>query len=442
MVNIYTLGFALATALLCQASAVHIQNPPVSSHRRSDSTQGNCTSSTCGANIPIAGSQPPASEKGNWLGWGADVYNNRWAASDAVVDSSNIGNLALECSANYTTGLSAAPLVEDGIAYYPTWGGLLVALEYATCTTIWSINITAIITDFKPVTQGVVSLQARSTPVVDGDILYIGTLAQALLLAISKQSGAVLDTLQVDSHPYAILTQSPTFYNGLLYIGTSSDEEAAAAEVPQYQCCSHAGSMNAVAFQENRLSLVWTTPMIPSGSGFSGASIWGSQPAIDPVRKQVFVATGNTYNLPADFQACQNQTVNITVIQQGLTHDPCLPRDVWQESVLALDLATGRVNWVRQLSKLDAWNFGCQPGVVPGGGNPYNCPSQPGPDEDFGMAPTFVPGSQYTPDGLDIIVVGQKNGNLYALTAQAGMVLWTLVTMPGGDEGGFIVCIS
>jgi outer membrane protein assembly factor BamB len=54
------------------------------------------------------------------------------------------------------------------------------------------------------------------------------------------------------------------------------------------------------------------------------------------------------------------------------------------------------------------------------------------------MAPTFVLGSEFTPDGLDIIVVGQKNGNLYALTAQAGTVLWTTVTGPDGVEGGLI----
>jgi hypothetical protein len=36
----------------------------------------------------------------------------------------------------------------------------------------------------------------------------------------------------------------------------------------------------------------------------------------------------------------------------------------------------------------------------------------PGPDADFGMAPSFVPGSRSTPYGKDTLVVGQKNGNL------------------------------
>lgn len=52
------------------------------------------------------------------------------------------------------------------------------------------------------------------------------------------------------------------------------------------------------------------------------------------------------------------------------------------------------------------------------------------------MMPTFVPGSSSTPQGADTLVVGQKNGNLYALSAQAGTVFWTTATSPDGNIGG------
>ncbi|KUJ17646.1 Quino protein alcohol dehydrogenase-like protein, partial [Mollisia scopiformis] len=178
--------------------------------------------------------------------------------------------------------------------------------------------------------------------------------------------------------------------------------------------------------------------MMPAHANFSGASIWGSQPAIDPIRRQVFLATGNTYSLPEEFQACQNQTANITVIKEGLAPEPCLPRDVLQESILALDLDTGRVNWQRQLGPLDAWNAACTVGLLGPGlpGEQASCPSTPGIDADFGMAPTFVLGSEHTPSELDIIVIGQKNGNLYALNAATGHILWLTSTGPDGLEGG------
>lgn len=75
--------------------------------------------------------------------------------------------------------------------------------------------------------------------------------------------------------------------------------------------------------------------------------------------------------------------------------DPCLPSNIWQESVLALDITTGIPNWIRQLSPIDVWNAACG---VPGyfERNETLCPGAFGPDADFGMAPAFVPGSALT----------------------------------------------
>ena len=402
---------------------------------------GNSQKSIWSNQIPA--SQPPPSETGNWLGWGGDVYNNHWASSDAVIDSSNVGSLSLVCQKKYSPGVSAAPLVIDGIAYFPTWSGLLVALDYKSCHTIWSTNITHLIVKHKPLTleqKSLVATVSRTTPVIDKaeDVLYIGTIAQALLMAIDRKTGKLVDALQLDTHPFAVLTQSPTFYQGCLFIGVSSVEEGAPDVVPNYTCCYFTGSMHAAALEHGRLRLLWSQSMIPAGSDFSGAAIWGSQPAIDPIRKQVFVSTGNLYSLPLDFQACQNQTANITVIKEGLTSDPCLPREVLQETVLALDLDTGRINWIRQLGVLDAWNAACVSGLLgpPIPGSSGACPPTPGLDADFGMAPTFVLGSEHTPYELDLVVVGQKNGNLYALSAASGMLLWTISTGPDGLEGG------
>jgi outer membrane protein assembly factor BamB len=417
----------------------HFHVSPLDTYTPADSIRGQ-----------IPASQPPPSRSGAWLGWGADVYNNHWASTDATVSTANVGQLALHCAKHYDpTGVSAAPLVADGIAYYPTWTGELIALDYARCTEAWRLNISRAITQFQPLdpVQSAIGRQllaARTTPALDGDVLYVGTLIHALLLAVDRRTGRLIDALQVHKHPFAVLTQSPTFYGGRVYVGASSLEESAAVLVAGYQCCSFVASMNAVELRHGRLRLVWTTPMIPVGLNFSGAAVWGSQPAIDPVRGQVFIATGNLYQVPELIERCQNQTRDLEVIKAGLTADPCLPRYVFQESVLALDLETGRVNWVQQLGPLDAWNLACDPGLLDGlpglpvPGAEDQCPVPTGMDSDFGMAPTFVLGSKNTPDGLDIVVIGQKNGNLYALTAQAGTVLWVVSTGPSGAEGGLI----
>lgn len=70
--------------------------------------------------------------------------------------------------------------------------------------------------------------------------------------------------------------------------------------------------------------------------------------------------------------------------------------------------------------------------------NETQCPGVFGEDADFGMAPTFIAGGPNTPSGKDTVVVGQKNGRLYALSAQAGQVFWSTQTSPDGSTGGLI----
>ena len=270
---------------------------------------------------------------------------------------------------------------------------------------------------------------------MDGNILFIGTQANALLLAVDKNDGRLIDKVQISKHPIAIITQSPTFWQGTLFVGSSSDEEYATAVVPDYVCCSFIANMNAFTLQNDSFKLLWSQDMIPRGSNFSGAAIWGSQPSIDPVRNQVFIATGNVYSTPPEYTACLNKTANSSNTSQDNTTDSCVPQGVYQESVLAFDAATGHINWSRELSPLDAWTVACT--AVPKI-NPSDCPPSPGPDADFGMAPSFVSASEYTPFGKDTLVVGQKNGNLYAMSAQSGELSWATATSPDGDEGGLI----
>jgi outer membrane protein assembly factor BamB len=389
----------------------------------------------------IPDTQPPPSKHGNWLGFGGGLYNNHWASSDAIVDINNVATLQPFCQKAYDPGVSAAPLVEDGMAYYPTWNGLLVALDFENCKTKWELNVTELILREKGDSDAIVAtgaaLAARTTPVSDGDVLYFGTLARAILVAVDKNTGRIIDTLSIGRHPLSILTQSPTFYNGRLFIGVSTTESGAPALDPSYKL-SHHGSMHAVGLRHGRLALLWTTHMIPPGANFSGASIWGSQPSIDPIRQQVFIGTGQLLSLPPEVVECQDANKDLAANLDHLVNEPCLPRNVYQTSVLALDIATGKINWFKTLGPLDAWNAACVPNLL--GGNSTepgpNCPKTIGNDTDFGMAPAFVLGSESTPDGKDVVVAGQKNGFLYAFSAQTGTIEWAKAVAPGGLEGG------
>jgi len=273
-----------------------------------------------------------------WSGWGGNIYNNRLAINSPI-KASNAASLKKVCNIPFHLGFSAAPTVSGDMIYFPTWGGRFLAVEYKTCQVHWDISVVDIITQFAPVTdeqRAVLQVTARTSPQVDGDVVYIATQVHALLVAVNRANGAVLGTIQINPHPFAILTQSPTVYNGRIFIGASSFEEVAADVVPGYTCCSFVGNMAALTFDHtsHKFHVNWNVSMLPiPPAGWSGAAIWGSQPAIDTARSQVFIGTGNVYSLPEVFQQCQDQTANVTAIAQGLVPSTCIPSNVLQEAV-------------------------------------------------------------------------------------------------------------
>lgn len=379
-----------------------------------------------------------------WTGWGGNIRNNRWASTNTQISSRTIGSLAPHCKIYYDKGVSATPVLKDNMVYYPTWNGLFVALDFVACRVRWQINVTDIVLAYKPMSklqQGNVRPVSRTSPQIDGHVVYFGTLTHALIVAVDRFSGGVLGMVQINSHPFAVVTMSPTFFDGKLFVGAASVEENLTLD-PAYKCCTFVGNVVALQFHLSKrtFTVAWNVTMIPDASaamGWSGVGMWGSQPSIDKVRRQVFFASGNTYSLPDVIIDCQEATQNLSAVQRGLVPDPCLPRDILQNSVIAVDLDLGILNWVHQLEGLDAFTAACgYPGFAPQ--NPALCPEIPGPDYDFGMAPTFVPGGSRssTPYGKDIVVVGQKSGILYGISAQTGRLFWSTATSPGGLAGG------
>jgi outer membrane protein assembly factor BamB len=327
-----------------------------------------------------------------WKGWGGDIQNNRWVSQGSDISSSNIGSLANLGSASYAGelsvckktfayGVSATPTLLDGIAYFPSWDGNFYALDYHTCSIRWSLNVTTLINDFKPIAPSqllAAHADSRTSPQINGNVVHFGTQLNALAVAVDIDTGRVLDTIQINPHPFAIITSSPAAYDNMLVIGSSSNEELAPGIVPGYVCCTFKGNVVALTFENNKYQVAWNVSMISANrTGWAGAAIWGSQPSIDTARNQVFIGTGNTYAAPDGYESCESNQTNITTTGEG--SDPCLPADVWQECVVALDVNTGKVNWVHHLTPLDAWIVAC--GWPPS--HPRNtalCPNTPGPD--------------------------------------------------------------
>jgi polyvinyl alcohol dehydrogenase (cytochrome) len=130
----------------------------------------------------------------------------------------------------------------------------------------------------------------------------------------------------------------------------------------------------------------------------AGASVWDS-PTLDVARGVLYIGTGNAYTEPA-----------------ATTTD----------SVMAIEMKTGRILWSNQITPSDTFVIGCRP-------DNENCPKQIGPDYDFGNSPIL----RTLDDGRRIIVIGQKSGVAYGLDPDhEGKVLWQFRAGKGSALGG------
>lgn len=353
----------------------------------------------------------------DWNSAGGNLQNTRFQASEKSLSVGNVDQL--EVKWQFTTGgdVSATPAVVGDTVYFPDRAGNLFAVDKWTGEERWRTSIAA--------ASGVPGDYARATPAIGGNKVIIGTQGAGggggKVLAFDRETGDPLWVTTLDTHPAAVITQSATVYGNRVFVGTSSLEESFALD-PSYDCCTFRGKMAALDLSTG--AIVWQVTMAPEG--FPGNAVWGSSPAIDSKRGQLYVATGNNYDAPPETLDCIAAAGDDPEAQQA-----CLPPDNHFDSVMALGLKTGAIRWVTRALGFDAWTVDCIPFL----GDGTNCPEPAGPDFDFGQAPAL---STVTVGGKkrEVVGVGQKSGQYWSLDPDTGAVHWVTQAGPGGTAGG------
>src|ERR1019366_720116 len=226
------------------------------------------------------------------------------------------------------------------------------------------------------------------------------------------QTGAELWVQKVDDHFVARITAAPKVYKHRVYVPVSSSEEFSSSNL-DYSCCTGRGSV--VALDANTGAQAWKTyvvdtpkPVRKNSKGVqqyapSGGSIWNS-PTIDVKRGAVYVGTGDGQTDPAPDTT---------------------------DSIMALDLKTGKILWFYQAQAGDAFMGGCN-----GPDRTDNCPKVNGPDQDIGNSPIL----RKLAGGKSVVVFGMKNGTVTALDPdRKGAVVWSVhvVEILKGQENSF-----
>jgi polyvinyl alcohol dehydrogenase (cytochrome) len=321
-------------------------------------------------------------------GWGIDPGNTRaLSAEQAGLAAVDLGRLKLSWIFDFPDSLDvrAQPLVVGNALFLGSQSGAVYAMNARSGCVHWTYQAAG------DIRSGIVY---RARP--HAMLIFSDTFAYTY--ALDAATGTLLWKSKVDEHPAARTTGTPAVWNDLVFVPVSSLGEEESAASSDYPCCTFRGSI--VALDRLTGRTLWRRYTIPDAAveqyrnssgqphlGPSGAGVWSSL-TVDEKRESLYFATGDNYSDPADDNS---------------------------DAVFAVSLRTGEVKWKRQMLAGDAFNDGCFLGR-----RGPSCPRKPGPDADFTAPPVLVHGI----DGRDIVLAGQKSGDVFGLDPVSGRIVW------------------
>ena len=337
-----------------------------------------------------------------WMGYGGNLEGTGFQTSErAGLSAGEVPNLELAWAFAFPDApqVRTKPTVVGESVLVGGPFGEVLALDAATGCVRWSYEAEAAVRGNVLAGEG-----------ADGGAVAYFVDFRTNAYALDLRDGSLLWKTRVGWHAASNATGSPALHDGKLIVPVSSWEVVTAGD-PRYECCTASGAVAAVDVQTG--DVLWYHRVIPgyperAGRNDIGTQLWApsgapvwSSPTVDRRRRLVYAGTGENYTRPTSETS---------------------------DAILALDLDTGELAWSFQATAEDAFSMACM-----GRANRSNCPTPPGPDADFGMAPLIVE----RPDGKEILVVGQKSGVVWALDPDAeGAVLWSTRVGKGSALGG------
>jgi len=194
--------------------------------------------------------------------------------------------------------------------------------------------------------------------------------------ALSQADGAIVWSTALAGGGTATGSGAPAIANGMVITGVAGGVEPVGWR----------GSI--VAFDLASGEELWrayTDNDLPTEGG--SVSVWSS-PAVDLGRGVAYIGTGNTNRIRNDGEP--------------------VPDSPFANALLAIDIDTGEVIWVTRMLEEDA-----------------------GRDFDIGAPPTL-----FTADGRDLVAVGGKSGDFFALDRDSGEEVWRINLTAGSRAGG------
>lgn len=248
--------------------------------------------------------------------------------------------------------VNGAPAVVGGRLFALSGDGL-VALDADSGDELWTRD----------------DVSGSSSPTYARGTLYVNG-SDSELWALDAKTGDDRWKVATDDQEFAVGFSSPVVAGKVVVVGLASIEEVAAEANATFRG-------GAVAFDRRTGTERWRyrTAEPP----YNGVGVW-STPSFDAAANTVYLTTGNNYTEAA-----------------GPTSD----------SIVALDVATGEVRWMRQVTT----------------GDVFTIPNPISEDSDLGTNPILF---DATIDGVErkLLGAGQKSGMFWVLDRATGEIVW------------------
>jgi polyvinyl alcohol dehydrogenase (cytochrome) len=294
-----------------------------------------------------------------WTMLGYDLASTYHNPAETKLTTRTVRDLKVAWEMETSGPVNGAPAVKDGVVYILS-AGAAYAVNADDGTVLWENA----------------DVGGTASPAISDGTLFINT-APGIVCALDAATGTEKWHSVVDPHDTSAGFSSPVVFERYVLVGSSSIEEAKVAEGATFR-----GGV--VAFDRDTGDERWRyyTADVP----FNGVAVW-STVTVDPESRTVYASTGNNYTEEA-----------------GPTSD----------SILALDLDTGELEWITQLTEGDVFTIL----------NPRS------PDSDFGANPILF---EVEIDGAPrrVLGAGQKSGVFWVLDRTTGEVVWAQAVSPG-----------
>jgi len=340
--------------------------------------------------VPVSQQMLEHPDPGDWLMFSRTYDAQRFSPLEEI-DTDNVGSLSLAWTRALDAGTTeTVPIVHGGILYVIAPGAVVLALDGATGNTVW---------EYRHEMPEQAASGGRSKTLAIYDDLIIYTAPDSHVVGLDARTGELRWKTPTDGRGH---TSGPIVVNGLAISGGS--------------CFGSRDNCYIAAHDAQSGREAWrfyTTPAPgePGDDSWNGAALenrqastWGFPGSYDPDRGLLYWGVANP--MPDNRAARHNGDPDGTA--------RTTPADLYSNSTLALDPATGRLAWYYQHLPGDDWDLDAthERTLV-------STRLAPDPAYVKWINPAIRAGEQ-----RDIAVTITEGGGLFALDRNDGEFLW------------------